>query len=251
MQDYIRGYFSYGKDYLLKSETMPYRKAYTAPKRKRTGGYATGRYKRKRARYRGGRSTVITQELKFRDHQITDAIVAATGSVTASFCLVGQGTTDITRIGRKIIVRSFSLRFLVTLPTLANQDDIQDGDVLRIIVFLDRQANGANAVVTDVLETAVYNSHRNLNNEKRFFIYMDRFVPLNRMVAATDGTNTNTSPQVVKQVNLYRKINVPVEFSGASGLIGEVTSNNLACLYISANGLCGVTDQESRIRYDG
>ncbi len=233
--------------------------------RKRRASYASQYYRDSRAkrrrisvtktltrkRFTGLAYPGITQELKFKDHQRSDAVVPIGGAITSSIVLVGQGITESTRIGRKIAVRSMNLRFQISLPSGVDLADVPNGDTMRIIVFLDRQANGANAEVLDLLETATYNSNLNLANKGRFYIYRDKFITINRSVAVTDGTNTSTTPLVLREFNMYRKLNVAVEFDGTSGLISELTTNNIAFLYITSQGLAGITDQESRIRYDG
>lgn len=193
----------------------------------------------------------LQQEHKFFDTTLTDTVVASTGSITPSANLVPQGTTESTRIGRKIIIRSIAVRFELVLPSFADQSDIPNGDTCRIMLFVDKQANGANAAVLDILETAVFDSYRNLSNKDRFIILHDKFYTLNRLVAGTDGTNTVGGPIVRRQIRHYKKVNLPIEFNDTAGVITEVTSYNVALLYISSAGLCGIPKQETRIRYDG
>lgn len=144
-----------------------------------------------------------------------------------------------------------SLRWNINLPSEVDQADIGDGDIVRIIVFEDKQANGANAAVLDILETATINSHRNMAAKTRFRILRDFKITLNRQVAVTDGTNTSTSPLLTYTRSMWKKVNIGIEFDGASGIITEVVTSNLACLYISAEGLASITDQECRIFYHG
>ncbi len=203
---------------------------------------------RRRGYYRKGHTV---QELKFFDSTNTNATIGTTGAITGSINLVPQGIAENQRIGRKIQVRSIACRWWYNLPILQDQADIGSGDTLRIIVFLDRQANGANAAVTDILETAQIESYLNLANKNRFQILMDRKFTLNRQVAVTDGTNQSTTPLFQFNTQWYNKYNIPVEFDSTAGAITEVRSNNFAMLYISQNGKVGVGTQRTRIRYDG
>ncbi len=204
---------------------------------------------RRRQYYRKGGQNV--QELKFFDSTNTNATIGTTGAITGSINLVPQGIAENQRIGRKIQIRSIACRWWYNLPVQQDQADIPSGDTLRIIVFLDRQANGANAAVTDILETAQIESYINLANKNRFQIIMDRKYTLNRQVAVTDGTNQSTTPLFQFNDQWYKKLNIPVEFNSTAGAITEVRSNNFAMLYISQNGKVGVGTQRTRIRYDG
>ncbi len=218
----------------------------TRPRRKQRGWMQT----RRQPRGYLNRET-LTQELKFFDIVISDDTVSATGAVQTAVNLIPQGIGEEQRIGRKIIVRSISARFQIRLPNLNDQSDIQGGDTLRIIIYIDHQCNEAAAVVLDILETATYDSYRNLSNSKRFTILRDKFVTLNRRVAMSDGTNTSQSPEVLMHWSFYSKLNVPIQYSTTAGTQANITGNNIAYMYISAKGFIGVPEQCTRIRYDG
>lgn len=192
------------------------------------------------------------QEVKFLDTTINDAAVVMTGQVSTSFNLIARNDGDSGRIGRKVWIKSIWVRFEYFLPQQQNQGDIGVGDQLRIIMILDKQANGAPATVLNILKTAVKESFRNLTNTGRFRIFYDKNVVLNRRVAVTDGTNTSTSPTVIGHFEKYTRIkNVPIEFDGSTGALSEVRSNNFFILFISQNGVIGVQNSLVRIRYQG
>lgn len=193
----------------------------------------------------------LQQERKFFDTAVTDAVISSSGTVQTSPNLVAQGTAEDERIGRKIIVRSIAARFQIQLPSGTNQADLTGGDTTRIIIFIDKQCNGVATAVLDLLETAVFDSFRNLSNQNRFVILSDRFFTFNRLVAMTDGTNTASTPTVIKDWRFYKKLNLPIEFDSTSGAITGIQSNCIQYLYISAFGICGLTNQETRIRFDG
>ncbi len=201
----------------------------------RTGGYY-GRY--------SGRSG----ELKFHDVSLDDAVVSATGTITDSVCKIGQGVTESTRVGRKCTLKSFNWRFLITLP---EQDAVMTPsapDTLRVIVYIDKQCNGATAVVLDILETAIFTSFRNLANSGRFTILCDKLLNIQQLTLASDGAGVVSSATVQYGHTLYRKVNLPLEFSGVTGAIGEIRSNNIGVLLISSNGAVKF-DSEIRLRF--
>ncbi len=206
---------------------------------------------RQRRRRRATIGMVHDAELKFIDSDKDSTTVAGTGEITTSLNLIVQGITEVTRLGRKVVVKSIGLHIALDLGAVIDQSDIPSGDILRVMCFQDKQCNGANAAVLDILETTTWNSFRNLTNSKRFRILMDTHYAINRRVAMTDGTNTSQSPVVV--LNLKKRffnLNVPLEFTAETGAIGELTTNNFALLYISKNGVVNV-QTHVRVRFIG
>ena len=70
---------------------------------------------------------------------------------------------------------------------IASTNSSAASNLVRIIVYLDRQCNGAAAGVTDLLESASYLSFRNLANQSRFKFLYDKTIPIN-VVASTITT---------------------------------------------------------------
>ncbi len=256
------GYYEAGYNTRLRERHLLAHKRQHMPRRRRRVFYGrTGRYSRMKRRYRGryrrtgyyGRynRAGATQELKFHDTGATDAVVATGGTVTNSLCLIAQGTTEKQRLGRKAFIRSISIRMYVRMPQQRDDADINDGEVLRMILFIDHQCNGANANVLDILETAVSSSHYNLVNKGRFTILWDKVVTINTPNSSTDGTNTVSLPAWHKYLRYYKKLNVPIEYNDTTGAITEIRSNNIAFLYIAHNGVVGIPTSTIRLRFDG
>ena len=214
-----------------------YKRKYTkrrafVPGRDRVGGYY-GRYSGRLA------------ELKFHDVDLDDAIVATNAQMTASVNLIAQGVTESERVGRKCTLRSVHWRYKITLPEQDAQATPATGDIIRIIMFVDKQCNGASAGSTDVLEANDFQSFRNLSNSGRFDILMDKEIPINYNGMASDGAGIVSQAKVMKRGMFNKKCALPVEFSGVTGAIGEIRSNNIGTLIISSDGVCGF---ESKIR---
>jgi len=177
----------------------------------RTGGFYR-RYKGKGA------------ELKFFDTALSFSF-DATGEVpaTGQLSLIPQGVTESTRVGRKCVIKSIQIR-----GTAFNNDaTVSDTDAY-IYIVQDTQCNGAAAAVTDVLTSNNMGTALvNLENSERFRIL--RRIPLHLQtgagVAAAFG-------DMSKQVNLYMKCNIPLEFdsSASTGAIGTIRSNNVFLL---------------------
>lgn len=186
-------------------------------------------------------------ELKFHDQDIDDAAIAANGTIftnasaEATLLRIPQGTSEIQRIGRKCTIRSIGWRFEIRLLATAN---VGASDVVRVILYLDKQCNGAAAAITDILESNNFQSFNNLGNKSRFRTLMDRTYALNTQAAAGDGT-ANDAASFLIQDTFFKKVNLPIEFSSTAGAIAEIRSNNINMLILSRAGL---SDFESKMR---
>ncbi len=201
-----------------------------------------------RGRYAAGR------ELKFHDID-TDSTGAinATGefvATTGTLVIIPQGVTEIQRIGRKCTLKKINWRFDITLPAAADQADPPSGDVVRVILYQDKQCNGAIAAVTDILETANYQSFLNLSNRSRFKTFLDRTYTIGHDLSQVDGTNTGSYPEVNISDSAFLTCNVPLEYDAAAGVITELRSNNICLLLLSKNQ--GATFAgKMRFRFEG
>ncbi len=187
-------------------------------------------------------------ELKFHDVDFDDAVVSSSGTVTASINLIAQGTTESTRIGRKCTLRSIGWHYTTSLPEGDADATPLPSDVLRVILFQDKQTNGATAAVLDLLETADYQSFNNLANSGRFRVLMDKKISLNYASLASDGAGVVSSHQVLREAQFYKKCNLPLEFGGITGAITEIRSNNVGILLISKNNVAGFASK-FRLRF--
>ncbi len=189
-------------------------------------------------------------ELKFHDLDIDDGVIATGGTIAEDSCVViAQGTTESTRLGRKVTVKSINWRFDVTLPTTATAADTSD--VVRIILYLDKQTNGATAAVLDILESANYQSFNNLANKSRFRTLMDRTYNLSSPAGSGRGTTDTLSyGEMVIQDSFFKKCNIVIEYdnSGTDGAITTQRSNNIGVLTISQNGTSAF-QSKMRLRY--
>jgi len=191
-------------------------------------------------------------EVKFHDVDVDDASVAQAGTILIdSLVKIAQGTGESQRDGRKILVTAIGWKFNLSMQFSENTGQPAD-DVVRIMLYLDKQANGATAAVTDLLETDNYQSFNNLANRGRFKTLMDRTYTLNRTAGGGDvgAANTNWAGFEIDD-SFYKKCAIPVEFSAAAGAITEIRSNNIGVLIISKTGAVGVLDSKARIRFTG
>jgi len=168
-------------------------------------------------------STQVSQEMKFQDQQI-DFLATSTsvGDVLISSVnniVNGSGASQ--RVGRKIVVRAIQWKGFVFSPVGLSHSNC------RLILALDKQANGAVAQREDFLNTSVGTSDpttafHNLMHVNRFRGIFDRTVVLNSMTE-----DANQQRPVQRQFSFYKKCYIPVEFDGDAGTLETIASNNL------------------------
>lgn len=229
---------SYGASYKKRAKSVP------AAKRGylRTGGYY--------GRYSGTRppgAALMRQEKKFHDFSFIAYNPEQDGSINVfnSANEIAQDTTESGRIGRKVTLTSFSMRGSITMLTVAQPDSNVSG-LWRFVLVLDKQANGQTATWTDVFKDEEIETFRNLANVGRFNILWDKMYSLNPFGA---GAGNGDSVQKHMPFSVFKKMNVPVEYSGVNGTVNEIKSNNLVMLSIRlAAGSAAVRHLQATIR---
>ncbi len=212
-----------------------------------------------RARYQGygrapfarrGRKAAEGEELKFHDVDYDDGVVAAGAVVNTagSLTLITQGVTESTRVGRKCTLKSIGCRYDFTLPQIVDNSP-GFGDVMRLIVYQDKQTNKAIAVNTDILETADYQSFNNLSNKGRFVILCDRTVNLNYTAGGADAT-ANSYAGGAESGTFFKDVNIPLEFNASAGAVADLNTNNVNVMICSKNGVGGFASKW-RFRFTG
>ncbi len=186
-------------------------------------------------------------ELKFHDLDVDDAAIAAGATIAEDSCnTIAQGVTEVTRIGRKCTIRQIGWKWNIKLPVTAPATGAQS-DTVRVILYIDKQCNGATAATTGILETADYQSFNNLANKSRFRTLMDRTYTLNVQAASGDGAANDISEYSIDD-SFYKKCNIPIEFDSTTGAITEVRSNNIGVMLVGKNGLA-VFESKMRLRF--
>ncbi len=205
--------------------------------------------KRMRARapvYRGGYAQA--GELKFLDTTVDDAIIAAGGVVTATVNVIVQGVGESNRVGRKCTLKSIFWRGSLAIPLLELEGSPGSSERFRLILYLDKQANGATAAALDILEAVTVDDYRNLANSGRFQVLYDHHLVLNYETLSHFAVNSFSMAQVKNNFSFFKKCNIPLEFSGANGTIDEIRSNNIGLLVVSEGG-SGALVSRIRIRF--
>jgi len=119
-------------------------------------------------------------------------------------------------------------------------------DTVRIILFVDTQCNGAGCNVSDFLKTPSYLAYNNLVNSGRFRTLHDKIHDINAGLLS-DGSREYIA---VKTEEVYiNNLSIPIEYSGSTGGLTEIKSNNIGMLWISGgSGKTGIA-RSIRVRY--
>lgn len=186
-------------------------------------------------------------ESKFFDTTVAQTVIPATGNfMSSSLNLIPQGVTESTRIGRKCIVTSIHIRGRFVLPE--NVAPTLTTDIIRVIVYKDKQANGATVGnVSDILENPDIHQFRNLANTQRFQILLDEQVPMSATAGAFDGSAEQFAVTSIP-FTFNKRCNIPLEFSATTGAITEIRSNNIGVLTITESGLI-IMQYTARVRF--
>lgn len=218
----------------------------TIPKRSKGYLRASGNYGRYNNRGRGSKGY---SEWKYHDVKSTVAAAAQAG-VIANITLneLVQGTGESERIGRKVTVRSIEMRGATRL--ISDAAPLAGHCIVRIILYVDKQTNGATATPTLLLKEAtaahVYRAPYNLSNAGRFTILMDKSIGLNATAALGGGAGATFEAQ--KMLRFKKRCAIPLEFDSTLGAITEIRSNNLGVLVIGSNAHADV-HMTWRLRY--
>lgn len=248
---------------MLRKDYLASRK-FAGGRGKRRHAYITGARGRTKVRYgavvpgftqRSGyyqRFTKLQQavggEQKFKDLSINDSSIAAAMSKFNPMVIV-QGDGESERIGRKVTIKSISLKGMLHLNSGAVATSTSETLIIKIVQ--DSQTNGAEFAATQLLENDAFQSHNNLANRSRFKVLKSLVYTLN----ATAGASV-ASPAVVfaehrVYVDCYLKVNIPVEFdnSATTGAITTVRSNSIWITFQTNTGEITTSLLECRIRY--
>ena len=182
-----------------------------------------------------------SREVKYIDGDITDALVATAGFIDATMCDIAQGVAAQQRVGRKCTITQIGVKFAIKLPSTTTATSTSD--IVRVMFVVDKQTNAAAPTVANILQAADLLSFNNLTNSQRFRTLMDR----NYAINSSGGDSTDSNETQIHDT-FFKKLNLPIEYAGTTGDIGEIRSNNIICLLISTDGLCAF-DAKFRLRF--
>lgn len=182
-----------------------------------------------------GVAALINVEEKYNDYNVTAQTISSTG-VVHYMSGIAQGDSATSRDGDSIRGKSILHRceYVSVAGTSA---------VVRCLMFVDLNNQGALPAVTDVLQTASRLSPLNTVNSKRFVVLSDELFDLNQNVA-TSG--------IFRSTKMFKKIDFHIKYRDTSSSVTGCAANGIFCLYISNIGAGATTPSvtfANRIRY--
>lgn len=218
----------------------------------RYGGF-WGKYKSRNLR-RG-----IRPELKFKDTSCTfgagTPVIPVTGVATGDIpCLnlltTGSGPDQI--VGRRIVIRQITISGTVTLPksTNATWNNVKDSEVIRLMLCVDTQANGAQATMADLMDTTKgANGLRNMEKTARIKVLKEWRFKLDQEGSYTEAGAVYFSGALQVPFRYTKKCYYPVTYDNASASsITDIQDVNIFLGAIS-NSAAGKIECQTRIRF--
>lgn len=163
---------------------------------------------------------LINVEDKMIDVQVSAASDSATGRVDC-LTLIAQGTSDITRVGNKVLAKSIDINGFVT-PHASSTFGL-----VRILLVLDKQdGQGTAPTLAQILESTSSSTiaHMNKNNSERFVILGNQTVYM----------DTGAGYQRLQPFKFYKDLSdLHINFDGANASQANATSNHIYLCTIS------------------
>lgn len=151
--------------------------------------------------------------------------MAAADAVGNTGMSTGDGPSN--RDGRQVTITSlhFRLRLIADDTDGTNSKDAGGSIHARVMVILDKQANGATATQSDIFsDTRLLVAYNNLNNSYRFRKLYDKVITLNTTGARVTDDKSISYERFIK---FDKMCSIPLIYNGNTGAIAEVRSNNL------------------------
>jgi len=184
-------------------------------------------------------------EMKYLDTSFDVADILTTGNVLSSMNIIPQGEKASERIGHKAVVMSLSWRYTLEMitPVLLN------GVSVRLVVVQDRQSNGTVPAFSDIFDdnkigSQLYTAYQKMSNELRFNVMYDKIHDVNSLTRDFDA------PLVESAYYSKKRLGIVINWdSSTTGVVAEMTTNNIIAYAVSnRNGVC-LLASEFRIRY--
>ncbi len=219
-------------------------------------------------------------EHKFFDFELSRASLAQQGQAVDTFPTaplpvafsnglvpIPQGVGESERIGRKCTITRINLRlnfeFLVNNQEGSGTTGLAAAstahETVRLLVYWDKQCNGAAASPGDILQDNRWNGFREMANVHRFIILHDKIYTWNSGAIGGADSTASKSTTIVKDyaIRISKKVWIPIKYNGVTGIISEIKQNNIGFfIWTKHGGRIGLTNisglkSRGRIRFIG
>jgi len=176
----------------------------------------------------GGRMPTGTPgELKNLDVTFTAAaafpLATLTGVVSACLNGMATGSSAITRLGRRIIIKSIYVRATIFKAATTTGEQVN-----RAMIVYDKQANATAPTGAQVLLVDSVVGVNDLGNARRFVTLMDKVFTTSAVGGVQDDSH----------IEFYKKCNLPVDYNvGTAGTVADIQSGSLHMISWNSGGL--------------
>lgn len=203
----------------------------------------------------------LRDELKFRDHGNSGSTLLDDWRELDSFTEdsisgVPQGDGECDRDGRTYLIHSLRVTGLVTILKGEGISFPYEPNVVRIIVFLDTQTNGAQFAPLDVMGVSSFDylGFKNLSNDDRFVILHDETIDVVAPVVNEGAQNLFATAGALQRYEADLVFDPPIKVtcSGSTINIDSISDNSLHIMGV-AKELTPICSHcfSSRIRFTG
>ncbi len=190
-------------------------------------------------------NTWVAIPIEVSDHSATET--------AGNMLMIAQGNGQSQRVGRKIMLTNISVRWVATRVAITDQEAAMAPTIVRMVWYIDRQANGAVATPSDIFTDTGedFLQFRNLANAQRFKILKDIEVTLNPSAGAGDGTVENDWAGETKVGQFHKILNLPILYnqSATTGAIATIESNVIGCIMVSSVAEAALVTFNTRSRF--
>ncbi len=206
----------------------------------------------------GSMSITGNRERKFFDLTGATYGVSDTGSFTLLHIPI-LGSDFYNRIGRKTVIKSVYIRGQVLcrnagIAPAIGTSSFTEPQLLRMIVFVDLQPNGAAPAITDLLVNAVVNAQLNPNNRDRFKVIKDKQYTMDALILANvGGVFSGAVNRTSHDIKCYKKLNIETIFNQTNGgTIGDINSGALYMFWMGSGTIpnTSIASVSTRVRFD-
>lgn len=150
---------------------------------------------------------------------------------------VAEGTGINQRVGRKIQLGTFSMKYTIT--SAANFSSA----AMRIMVIYDKQSNGTLFTSTDIFQQSGYpaTAYYNLNNRDRFLVLKDIKLSINPISSSQTSKYTGSFGLNLKML--------PSTYNTTTGIYQAVTTGALFLVIISSADNTGADNTKPHTEY--
>lgn len=186
---------------------------------------------------------VAQPEVKFRDYGVTSAALTAAmafidDGTGLALNAIAQGDDYNNRDGRKINLKSIHVRGYVNRPAVEIGATPQGDELVRIILYWDKQCNGQQGTSTQIVTTGGttdVTSLRDIQYTKRYKVLKDIIVPMEVNPAGVAADNFAVGP-IRRFFNFnVKNLNIPVRFNSTGGTVTAITDNAIHLIACNTN----------------